>query len=157
MAEKKYAATTTTPVGNTRNEIESLLTKHGADDIAFGTIQGHVVVGFTHSSRQVRYVVALPDPGAPEFARTPTGLRRSANEAAKAHQQAVRSIWRSMALVIKAKFVAIDSGVSSFEAEWGWSIVLPNGRTVGSMVAPAIEESYSSGHVPPLLGIEPQR
>jgi len=150
----KYAATTTVSIGNSRNEIETTLTKHGASDIVFGTIRGHVVIGFEHSGRQVRYAVPLPDATRPDFTRTPTGLVRSPAEAKKVHDQAIRSTWRAMGAVIKAKLIAIDARVSTFEAEWGWSIVLPDGQTVGSTVAPAVERAYQGGAVSPALGIE---
>lgn len=53
------------------------------------------------------------------------------------------------ALIIKAKLVAIDSGITEFETEFLAHIVLPSGETVGGWVLPQVERAYEVGEIPP--------
>lgn len=153
-AKKPYAAETSVPVGKSREDIEKLLLDNAAEDIAFGSIRGFIVVAFTAHERQVRFTIPLPDSNSPEITRTPSGnLRTGKAELTRLYDQAVRQRWRALYFAIKAKFVAIDSRVSSWELEFGGLIVLPDGRTVMEATLPAIEQAYSTGTVPPLLGI----
>ncbi|WP_198651245.1 hypothetical protein [Salinicola sp. CPA57] len=68
-----------------------------------------------------------------------------------AWEQACRQRWRALALVIKAKLEAVESGITMFEEEFLAHIVLPNGGTVGGWMLPQIKKSYDSGSMPPLL------
>ncbi len=58
---------------------------------------------------------------------------------------------RWLALVIKAKLEAVESGITMFEEEFLAHIVLPDGKTAGEHVIPAIESSYQTGKVKALL------
>lgn len=58
-----------------------------------------------------------------------------------------------MALIIKAKLVAIDSGITEFESWFLAYIVLPNGETVGGWILPQVEMAYESGDMPLALPI----
>ncbi|MDD3798409.1 MAG: hypothetical protein PHE36_04435 [Novosphingobium sp.] len=66
-------------------------------------------------------------------------------------EQACRQRWRALALVIKAKLEAIDSGISEFDDEFMAHIVLPNGRTVSEEVRPKITSAYAGEGMPNLL------
>lgn len=55
---------------------------------------------------------------------------------------------------MKAKLEAVDSGIVTFEDEFGMFMVLPDGKTVREHVIPEIERSYQLGSVQPLLQIE---
>lgn len=76
---------------------------------------------------------------------------RSPELAAKEWEQACRQRWRALALVIKAKLEAVESGISVFEDEFMANIVLPGGRTVSEEVRPRIAAMYEGGPVQPLL------
>lgn len=56
-----------------------------------------------------------------------------------------------MALCIKAKLEAVETGISSFEEEFLAYIVLPDGSTVGEWAAPQIEQVYTTGRMPPMM------
>jgi len=62
-----------------------------------------------------------------------------------------RQKWRALALVIKAKLEAVESGISVFEDEFMAAIVMPNGRTVSEEIRPRIAAAYESGNMPALL------
>lgn len=149
-----YAANTTVDAGKSRADIERTLTRFGADSFAYGWQGTSAMVGFTAHGRQIRFVLPMPDRTATEFTRTPTGRSRSANEAEKAYEQAVRQKWRALLLIIKAKLEAVESQIVTFEEEFATHTVLPDGRTVAEHLMPAIEQSYASGRVSPLLQIE---
>ena len=98
----------------------------------------------------------MPDREAKEFThfRHSSGhvLPRSKPEAIEnAYEQAVRQRWRALALVIKAKLEAVESGITVFDKEFMAHIVLPDGKTVGEHMLPQIESSYETGSMPPLL------
>ena len=67
-------------------------------------------------------------------------------------QQACRQRWRALALVIKAKLEAVETGIATFEQEFLAYIVLPNGQSVGDTAIPAIEAAAAGKDLPPLLG-----
>jgi hypothetical protein len=161
-----YAATTSVSWQSSRDEVERTLTRYGASQFMYGwtditSVDGEplglsgAVVAFTARNRQIRFTLPLPDRKSSEFTHTPSKrLVRSAAEAEKAYDQAVRQRWRALALVIKAKLEATDAGISEFEEEFLANIVLPNGRTVAQEVIPKVKQTYEVGKMRPLLEIE---
>lgn len=151
-----YAEGTTTPVEKSQMEIAAVVRKYGADSFATGWDGPRAVVQFVAHSRQVRFVLDLPsDPS--EFART-AGQRprqRTPAEARNAMEAEVRRRWRALLLAIKAKFEVVETGISTFEAEFLAHTVLPDGSTVGERIEPRIAEAIASGRMPTtLLAIE---
>lgn len=147
----KYGAQTSVSVAASKAEIESIVERYGAGQFLSGWAKDQAVVGFTMEDRQVRFVLDMPDRTAREFTVTATGRDRSEDAARKEWEQACRQRWRALALVIKAKLEAVESGISVFEDEFMANIVLPGGRTVSQEVRPKIAEAYQSGGVGPLL------
>lgn len=152
-----FAANTDVTSGRSRDEIERTLARFGADQFAYAWTQQQAMIGFVIHGRQVRFLLPLPDRAAAEFTRTETGRPRTSGAAAAAFEQSVRSRWRNLALVIKAKLAAVNAGIVTFEQEFAMHMVLPDGRTVQDHVLPAIEAAYESGEVPALLGSVPTR
>jgi hypothetical protein len=100
----------------------------------------------------IRFELALPDKGAKEFMYTPARRRmRSSAEAEKAWEQVCRQKWRALALVVKAKLEAVESGITTFEEEFLAHIVLPDGRTFGAWARPQLNEAYATRRMPALL------
>ena len=152
---RRYAADTTVGADRSKAEIERLLERYGADRFMSGWGDGQAFLGFRCRDRMVKFVLPLPDRDDDEFRTTPTGRSRRGsrgeNQAQKAHEQEVRRRWRALALVIKAKLEAVETGITTFESEFLAHIVMPDGRTVGEHVSPAIASAYGSGRVVPLL------
>jgi len=110
------------------------------------------VIGFTMSGRQIRFLLPLPDKSAKEFWYTPgRGQRRADDAAHTAWEQACRSRWRALYLIVKAKLEAVEAGISTVEREFLYDIVLPDGRTAGEWIAPQIEMAYQTGQMPAML------
>lgn len=147
-----YAQDTDVPSDRSRSEIERTLARYGADQFIYGWEQSQAMVGFRADGRQVRFLVPLPARDDPAITMTPERRRRrSEAQIERAYEQAVRQRWRALALVVKAKLEAVESGITSFEEEFMAHILLPNGQTVGQYVGPQIEEAYTTGQMPPML------
>ena len=149
----KYAEATTVSVERSKAEIERTLERYGADQFLSGWDAGKstAMIGFTMLGRQVRFFIELPDKADDEFQLTETGRARAETSALKAWEQACRQRWRALALVIKAKLEAVESGITVFEDEFLAHIVLPNGSTVGDWARPQIEQAYETLEMPSLL------
>jgi hypothetical protein len=153
-----YAATTTVPIERSRAEIERLLLAKGASKFmsAFDQAQGKAIIGWTMEGRMVRLLIPLPDPAAREFTERfyrgrPTYTKLSLEAARVKWEQACRTRWRAILLILKAKFEAVEAGISSVEREFLADTLLANGQTVGHWLAPQLESMYANGRMPALL------
>ena len=147
-----YAVNTTVSAAKTKADIEDMVMGAGAGQFVSGTSGDRAMIGFTLDNRQIRFTLPLPDRQSREFWYTPErGSKRSPQQANAAWEQACRSRWRSLYLVIKAKLEAVESGISTVEREFFYDVVLPDGHTVGELIAPQIETAYETGQMPPLL------
>jgi hypothetical protein len=146
----RYAAKTAVGADRSKAEIERLLERYGADRFMSGWGEGQAFLGFRCEGRMVKFVLPLPDQDDDEFRLTPTGRERRSGQS-KAYEQEIRRRWRALALVIKAKLEAVETGITTFESEFLAYIVLPDGQTVGDHVRPAIEQAYSSNRAVRLL------
>jgi hypothetical protein len=118
----------------------------------YGWANDSAVVAFEMHGRRIKFVLPLPDRGSSEFTHTETGrLRKSLDQVERAYEQAVKQRWRALALVIKAKLEAVETGITEFDEEFLAHIVLPNGTTVGQFMLPHVATAYESGDMPPLL------
>jgi hypothetical protein len=128
MAE--YAARTKVPATQTRLEIEGLMKRRGADQFFSGDDGKTAILAFRLHGRHIRFT--LPFAGA-------------------RNQQQVRSRWRAMLLVIKAKLEAIDIGILTVEDAFLGETILPNRETVADYMRPQIAAAYKSGDMPKAL------
>lgn len=148
----RYAADTTVPVKRSRMELERLLERYGASRFAYAWEGQSYRVGFSMRNRTIRLSLEMPEPDAQEFTVTPTKRwKRSAGAAKDAYDQAVRSRWRALVLIIKAKLEGIELGITTFEEEFLSNLVLPSGETVGESIAPQLAQ-IMTGRVPIMLG-----
>lgn len=149
----RYAAKTEVSSSRSRDEIERALTRYGADQFMYGWQDAAAVVAFRMEGKRIKFLLPLPDRQSPEFTRHDRGAR-APEAAARLYEQAVKQRWRALALVIKAKLEAVESGISLFEDEFMANIMLPTGGTVGEWMRPKIEQAYLTGQMPadlPLL------
>ena len=149
-----FATDTTVPVERSKAEIERLLGRYGAARFMSGWDGDTAVIGFVLGNRTIRFTLPLPAKTDKQFHRTPTGRqRRNLADAERAWEQACRSRWRALLLVIKAKLEAVQVGISTVEDEFlAWTVLPGDGRTVGDRLRLAINESVSSGK-PALLAL----
>ncbi len=109
------------------------------------------VIGFKAHDRMLRFVLPMPEVGDKKYIRDGRGSLRSPEKRREAHEQDCRQKWRALALVVKAKLEAVESGITTFESEFMAQIVLPNGQTMSEHAAPLIAEAYASGTMPKML------
>ena len=150
----QFAANTSVSASASRDEIERTLTRYGADQFLYGWQDNAAMVGFRMEGRHVKFVLAMPARDDRRFTHHSRGAR-TADAAAKEWEQAVRQRWRALALVIKAKLEAVESGISVFEDEFLANIMLPTGETAGDWMRPQIAEAYRVGTMPALLPMLP--
>lgn len=152
----RYAEQTEVPVERSRAEIERSLTRYGATGFVYGWTDQRALVQFSMRDRAVRFLLPLPDRNADEFTKrtvNQSGARktRPADEAERVWERACRQRWRALALVIKAKLEAVESGIVTFDEEFLAQIVLPDDSTVGAWAIPQVAEAYQRGIMPPAL------
>lgn len=147
-----YAAKTVVAPKKTRMEIEALVTKYGATKFVSGWEDNVAAVLFEMKGRRIRFKLSMPDPKDRKF--THNGYyQRGVGETKKLVDQATRTAWRGLLLVIKAKLEAVESGIAVFEDEFLAQMVIPGeGVTFGEWARPHIAAAYDSGvRMPPLL------
>ncbi len=100
----------------------------------------------------VKFVLPLPDKNDKQFKMTPTQKWTVTPEKAHANwEQACRQKWRALAAVIKAKLVAVEAGITTFEDEFLAHIQLPDGQSVGHWLRPQLAMAYESHEMPKSL------
>jgi hypothetical protein len=174
MSGSIFAANTSVAVDRTKVELERLLVKHGAAQYgtAHDDANGFALVYFALGGRQIRLQIpipkldAWPDPKRSDYSQA-KGLKKCPQswnrmgESARAQwvreqwEQACRTRWRCMLLIVKAKLELIGMQLSTVDREFLADITLPDGRSVGELLRPGIEQAYMSGKMPRMLGMGP--
>lgn len=150
----QYAATTQVSVEKSRAEIETTVQRYGADGFVSGWEGNRAMVQFRCDERYVKFVMTLPardDPAFSLYTQGKSTFRRPDGEILKRWEQACRQKWRALALMIKAKLEAVESGIVSFEQEFLPHILLPDGGTVYEHTKERVRIAYDQGTMQPLL------
>lgn len=150
-----YAADTRVPVERSRAELDTILAKYGATARAFAVddTANRAKLGFRIAGLEYRMEVPLP---AREPPQTPRGWRgwpesRRQEWLTRTQSQALRSRWRVLLLLVKAKLEAVSLGLSTVEKEFIADLVLDDGRTVYSALGERIQQALT-GASPLMLG-----
>lgn len=131
-----YAQNTAVPVERSKMEIERTVLKYGATGFITGWRKNdQALVTFEMNDRRVRFILPLP--------HDDTNTKKWEKEC--------RRLWRALALCIKAKLEAVESGISQFEEEFMPYFVMSNGMTVAERIIPDLTNIISTGNMPPLL------
>ncbi len=146
----RYAAKTTVPVERSKAEVERLLGKYGCAQFTTGVdrVRLRAQVQFALEERIVRFLIQLPDPADDVYQLYTDGRPIPDGTRAKLLLQDERQRWRALFLSIKARLVSWDEHIETFEEAFMAHIVLPNNKTVGSEVIPAIVAAYETGTMP---------
>lgn len=137
----QYARDTAVPVDRSRGEIEKMLAQAGATKFMYGNDTDRAMIAFTITNRTVRIIINMPKANDRNITHTAARrMQRSASEQSAAYDQECRRRWREMCLVIKAKLIAIKSGITTVDREFFADIVLPNGRTMHEQFEPKLRE-----------------
>ena len=153
----EYAKGTKVTVEKSRAEIERTLRRYGASSFAYAwdeaeddQAESSAVVYFKYNGKAVRFDLTLP--AVEDFRYTPSRKwEREDDHVQEEWEKGCRQRWRALALVIKAKLEAIDSGITTFDTEFLPHIMLPGGQTVADTILPQIDEAYEQGGGVPRL------
>ncbi|MDP2275266.1 MAG: hypothetical protein Q8K32_31260 [Archangium sp.] len=145
-----YAAGTKVSVSKTLGEIEDLVRKNGGAKFYRGEQDDRMVLGWWQSERMVMFGVTLPKLS--EFSKHPryTWRTRPIPEQEKLREQAMREQWRSVLLVIKAKYASVEAKIETFEESFLGQLVVPDPETgrpspYARIAIKAIAEVYTGG------------
>ena len=152
----KYASDTSVSSDRSQAEIKSTLQRYGASRYAFFEEDERSAIVFKFNHRRLRFDLPLPSRTADGFVYRfydgkktdsvlPIGKQRDKWE------QACRQRWRALALAIKAKLEAVESGITTFEEEFLAHIVMPNGKTIGEHIVPQVPQICDTGVLPKLI------
>lgn len=144
----RYARDTQVSTERSLQEIKRTVERYGAESFGFAQDRGKAMVQFALADRLVRFMVVMPARDDEEYTLTETGRERAASAAFTAWEKACRQRWRALALVVKAKLEAVESGITDFDREFLAYLVLPDGSTVGDSALPAVATAYETGRVP---------
>jgi hypothetical protein len=151
----KYAIDTDVPVERSRMEIEATLARYGADRFAYFSEKTRAIIVFEAKERRLKFELPLPQISDHEVTHGGGEHRqKKRNAGTDLHAvaaQLARARWRGLLLCIKAKLEAVESGIESFEEAFMSHVVLPDGKTVGDYVGPAIARTYETNTMQPLL------
>jgi hypothetical protein len=137
-----FAEHTNVPVERTRGEIEKVCRQHGASAFASGWQGAQATIEFIAHGRRVRFCLTLPSADEKRFTFVNSWKKRATTQATKLWEQAVRSQWRKLLLVIKAKLESAESGIETFEDAFMAHIVMPSGKTISEDMTPLIDKAY---------------
>lgn len=146
----KYATTTTVPVEKTKAEIEGLLRKYGASSFVSGWDARTAAIQFEMADRRILITMPQPDPKDETFTHRVDGRSGrvkpvAPTQATAAWEQACRSSWRSLRLLVQAMLEAVEAEIVTFEQIFLPFVVLPDGRTVHQAVGGEVERAYAVG------------
>lgn len=150
---RRYAEGTQVSTDRSRGEIEATLRRYGADQFVSGWDASRAMLGFRANGRHVRFELPMPNRDDDEFRLTPSRQwERSAKQQDEAYEQEVRRRWRALALAVKAKLEAVETGIATFDDEFLAYLVLPGGATIGQVLGDGrLDAAIASGTLPPLL------
>lgn len=152
----RFASETIVPVEKSRAEIEETLRRYGAEEFQSGWKQDAAMIGFRLKDLFVRFI--LPFPSIKERRFTHKKIRgyerpMSDLQRTRAYEQELRSRWRALLLVIKAKLEAVECQISSMEQEFLAFIVMPNQMTIGDWIIEKGLPQIRAGEMPTLLAL----
>lgn len=135
-----FAAGTSVDESRSRAEIERMLQKAGAS--SFGSFSDYArkraEIGFTYKHIHIRMEIMLPADDEKRFLRDGRGSIRTPARRLEEYQAECRRRWRCLSLVLKAKLIAVEDGITTLEREFLPYMVMADGRTLAERMAPAI-------------------
>lgn len=139
MTDLPAYATTQMPVSRSQDELRATLRKHGADSFQFG--EGRrgdtrlAGVEFSHRGHRVVMLVPIKVPSAAEADAIERRAKKKRGWLVPEEWAEART-WRVIAWTLRARLIAVEEGVETFEQAFLPHIVNPaSGRTIYSELA----------------------
>lgn len=156
-ADKKraFAEGTKRSSYQTRDDIERELRRHGAADYGFVSSGKEALIVFKAKERTIRFRLPYPDRESFRKIKDRWGReqRRTDSGVEAEWEKETRRLWRSLYACIKARLVAIEDGVETFDEAFFAHIVDPlSGVTMYEATRKQIAQRYAGQDVPLLEG-----
>lgn len=132
----RYAETTKVPVEKTIAEAKTELKRIGAQRMMVMEDGAVAQVYFEFFDGDAKRVFMIETP--------------PVDEKAKDVEQETRRAWRALLLLVKAKRVAIQDGITTIEREFLADAVMPDGSRLADHAPKMIEDAYREGGPPRL-------
>ncbi|HAL44576.1 MAG TPA: hypothetical protein DCP47_01420 [Phycisphaerales bacterium] len=130
-----FAAKTSTPIENTKNEIEKTLIRYGVEQFGYMTsVEKGSAVAFVY--HKMHFKIEVPHPSKQKF------------DTDTKWNQEHRRLWRVILLRIKANLEEVDCGHRKLEDIFLADLLLPSGLTVSQLLKPQINQMIESGQMP---------
>lgn len=135
-------AGTDVPVSKSQDELRGLLIKFGAMQFTFGEGRDWAGVEFVHSDHLVRVRCPLRTPTDRDVAAFKSASHVADRDVAVARlfERETMRVWRVLVWSVKARLVAVDEGLETFEQAFLSHLVDPgSGRTLWEAIREPIE------------------
>lgn len=152
---RPYAAGTTVTANRTEAEIKDLLTRRGVTKIATMVDCDAFSIVFEFGGVAYRSKLPLPDPEDPaftEYSQKSVTYRRAENASRELYAKELNRRWRAFGMVIKAKLVAVEEGISTMQEEFFGQAVTGNGQTVAERFLPELPKILGGSAMSALAG-----
>ena len=147
-----YAAGTTVSSAKTMGEIQGMLAARGVVKVGTMAEPQSFILAFEFDGVPYRITLPLPDPQARKFTHSTVGPR-SENAYREAYEKEVNRVWRAFGMVIKAKLVAVEEGISTIAREFIGDAVLASGQTFREAYADDLPKALASGKLAGALAL----
>jgi hypothetical protein len=143
MSGSRYAEGTSVDVLSSQAEVLKHLARFGIGKHAFLTDEESASVAFEWEG--LSYRLTINTPSLEEFLKTPTGQDRTELQAVKFRTEEAKRRWRSLVLLVKAKTVAVEDQIATFEQEFMPYLVTSSGESLFEAMQPQIEKARTLG------------
>ena len=153
---RPYASGTKVTEDRSHFELRTLLRKFGCSETGSAATTEAEILMFTKGAFTYRFTLPMPEPMDAVKTQAEIGRRLSK----KVHYSAREALdlerarrLRSLVLLIKAKLIAVEEGISTVEKEFLGQMVTPSGQTVEELWLPEIERAQLEGRMPNTLAL----
>lgn len=150
QANGKFALQTDVSAEKSLSEIRSTLKKYDATGFMMIENVERIGIAFEIQKRQIRFVMPMP-PKSEAVWKASSRYHHRGEFDVKLHDQMIRSRWRALAMVIKAKLESVALGVETLDEAFMGQLVLPSGQTMAEWATPKLDAVYAGGDMPPML------
>lgn len=127
MSGRKAYETTAVPVAKSQDELRGLLRKFGAAQFTMGEGADWAGVEFVHADMVVR--LRCPVRTGDALAAADERHRSTAEKEATAAEREAQRVWRVLVWSVKARLVAVEEGLETFEQAFLSHLVDPTTKT----------------------------
>jgi len=136
----RYAKNTKVESRKSVEDIEKELSRFGATGFMYARKENRAAIAFEYDKRSIRMNLPLPGKDEYQFKYTLTGQETVPNIQTKKWKQAIKQKWRALLLLVKAKLVGVEDGISTFETEFLPYLVTENGKTIAEEIVPNLDK-----------------